>query len=784
MKFSHQLTLNSVPEWTDNYLAYSNLKKLIYQLEKQNAQVEYFGGVSDIEQPAPTEEEAAQPLISSTSSLRTSNVFMKALDHELEKIVAFYLKIEKEMFDSVESLKSDIAYVENYEATLGHGHFSMKFPARFDGTVSPNRRNRESHDDLLSTSVPRNQDDGLSSVASQRQKFCRRATDLFVNLNELKDYVNLNHTGFSKILKKYDKITRNETRNAYMTNIVDVSYPFQKQVQENLGSKIHEIENIYAKICTNNDYEAAVSELKSNLREHIAYERNTVWRDMISQERKVSALGVAKAEGEERPKIVRKEMMGMTVLFPRINRQYFMFTLLTVIFIVLSNIKIFETPEQQKCFSILIYASALWATETIPLFVTSMLIPFLVISLRVMKDPITGIALPAHDATKVVFSSMFSPVIMLLLGGFSIAAALSKHHIAKIVATSVLAKAGTKAIWVLLANMFVATFASMWISNVAAPVLCFSLIQPILRTLPPNSSFAQTLILGIALASNIGGMASPISSPQNVIAIENMKPEPTWLQWFWVALPISILSDIIVWLLLLFIYQPHVATPHIYHLRRTDEKFNKTQYFVLFVTGVTILLWCLESKLEFLLGDMGVIAIIPLVVFFGFGILTKEDFNNFLWTVIILAMGGISLGRAVDNSGLLKTIALAIKNLVEGYSVWFVLLVFCTLMLVVATFISHTVAALIVLPVVREVGMSLEDPHPRLLVMGAALMCSGAMGLPISGFPNMNAIAQEDATGTPYLSTLDFVKAGVPGSVAVWGCIMTAGYGLMLVLGY
>lgn len=66
---------------------------------------------------------------------------------------------------------------------------------------------------------------------------------------------------------------------------------------------------------------------------------------------------------------------------------------------------------------------------------------------------------------------------MLLLGGFTIAAALSKYHIAKLLATFVLSKAGTRPRTVLVTNMFVAMIASMWISNVAAPVLCFSIIQ-------------------------------------------------------------------------------------------------------------------------------------------------------------------------------------------------------------------------------------------------------------------------------------------------------------------
>ena len=135
---------------------------------------------------------------------------------------------------------------------------------------------------------------------------------------------------------------------------------------------------------------------------------------------------------------------------------------------------------------------------------------------------------------------------------------------------------------------------------------------------------------------------------------------------------------------------------------------------------------------------MGVIAVIPLVLFFGTGILSKEDFNNFLWTIIILAAGGLSLGKAVNSSGLLHSIAGSIKYEVNGLSLYGVLVSFAGVILVVATFISHTVAALIILPIVAQVGESMESPHPNLLVMGAALMCSAAMGLPTSGFPNMS----------------------------------------------
>lgn len=118
--------------------------------------------------------------------------------------------------------------------------------------------------------------------------------------------------------------------------------------------------------------------------------------------------------------------------------------------------------------------------QTIPLFVTSLLIPFLSVLLNVVRDEGSGKhhhRLNSKDATTAIFAAMWTPVIMLLLGGFTLAAALSKCRIDKRLATLILSKAGTQPRTVLIANMFVAAFASMLISNVAAPVLCYSIIE-------------------------------------------------------------------------------------------------------------------------------------------------------------------------------------------------------------------------------------------------------------------------------------------------------------------
>ena len=262
-------------------------------------------------------------------------------------------------------------------------------------------------------------------------------------------------------------------------------------------------------------------------------------------------------------------------------------------------------------------------------------------------------------------------------------------------------------------------------------------MKPLLRNLPADSRFSKALILGIAFAANIGGAASPIASPQNIIALENMDPVPSWLVWFAIALPVCIISILLIWVLLLVTFQPGKGTT-IIPIRPIKDRFTGIQWFISVVTIVTIALWCVTHQLEGVFGDMGVVAIIPMVLFFGTGVLTKEDFNNFLWTIIILAAGGLALGKAVASSGLLHTIANRITDGVDGMDLYGVMVVFAALILIVATFISHTVAALIILPLVKQVGVNMQDPHPNLLVMGSALMCSAAMSLPTSGFPNMS----------------------------------------------
>jgi phosphate transporter len=97
--------------------------------------------------------------------------------------------------------------------------------------------------------------------------------------------------------------------------------------------------------------------------------------------------------------------------------------------------------------------------------------------------------------------------------------------------------------------------------------------------------------MGVAMASNVGGMTSPISSPQNIFAIDLMAASgtpPDWLSWFFAALPVAVACNIAIWLIILLVYKPGEAIAEVRPLRAPTDKISTTQ--VCSVTLTTIAL--------------------------------------------------------------------------------------------------------------------------------------------------------------------------------------------------
>jgi len=107
-----------------------------------------------------------------------------------------------------------------------------------------------------------------------------------------------------------------------------------------------------------------------------------------------------------------------------------------------------------------------------------------------------------------------------------------------------------------------------------------------------------------------------------------MGPSFSWAKWFAVSLPVSTISILLIWLFLLVSYRPSRSPDgegeiEIKPIRPTREPFSFKQYWVMFICLLTIALWCVEHNIKEYVGDMGVIAILPVVAFFSTGVLKK-----------------------------------------------------------------------------------------------------------------------------------------------------------------
>lgn len=233
-------------------------------------------------------------------------------------------------------------------------------------------------------------DQAFSALLDSGITLKKRTIALYVSLCELKSYIQLNKTGFSKALKKYDKILNRNLRQRYIEENVTRAYPFRQETMQRLDEQISKIEHAYADVVTKGDVGAAKKELRLHLREHVVWERNTVWREMIGIERKAQAANMglrrtllgadndpskAQRQGDETDGMGTKELdtpLGRLYV-PRwlFSSTFLMLIAIVVIFIVLLMVPIMEKREQQNCLAMLVFVSLLWATEVLHLHCSS-----------------------------------------------------------------------------------------------------------------------------------------------------------------------------------------------------------------------------------------------------------------------------------------------------------------------------------------------------------------------------------------------------------------------------
>ena len=260
-----------------------------------------------------------------------------------------------------------------YDANTGHDGATEDMRASTEFSKSL-RRNSQIYDDYA--------EQAFSALYSSGITLKKRAISLYVQLCELKSFVQLNKTGFSKVLKKYDKILDRNLKSKYIEQHVKPAYPFLDGTLKHIEENISKMETAYAEVVTEGDVALAKKELRLHLREHVVWERNTVWREMIGIERKAQAANMglrrtllgadndpskARLQGDDDIIADMKELSTPVGRFrcPTWLFSSTMFTLVSIIaiFIVLLNVRIMKETEQQNCLAMLVFVSLLWATE-------------------------------------------------------------------------------------------------------------------------------------------------------------------------------------------------------------------------------------------------------------------------------------------------------------------------------------------------------------------------------------------------------------------------------------
>ncbi|BAS28709.1 SLC13 family permease [Limnochorda pilosa] len=397
----------------------------------------------------------------------------------------------------------------------------------------------------------------------------------------------------------------------------------------------------------------------------------------------------------------------------------------------------------RRTLGIFTVATVLWVTEAVPLFVTS----FVILVLEVILLGLPGGPLGFAGAEyKVFLSPFFDPVIALFLGGFALGAALNRHRLDLIIASFVLRRVGSRPSLLVLGFLAVTALISMWMSNTATAALMMAVALPVIRAAPEGDPLRKALALAIPFGANLGGMATPVGTPPNLLAIGALARAGyslSFLRWMALALPAALVLILFTWWLLVKLYPPQAARARITVAQPPPVTWPAAGVMAIFFA--TVFLWLTA---EWHGVPEGIVGIMPVVALFGLGLLAADDLRSLGWDILLIMGGGLSLGVALQQSGLSAWVVERVS--LEALPLLGMVLAVGLVTAALTTFISNSAAASLLVPVV--VGFGAEQLPLTVIV---ALAASASMALPISTPPN--AIAY----GSRELTVMDMLRPGV-----------------------
>ena len=410
-----------------------------------------------------------------------------------------------------------------------------------------------------------------------------------------------------------------------------------------------------------------------------------------------------------------------------------------------------------------------WITEAVPIAITSLL--------PVVLFPLTG-GLELAETT----ASFGHRYIFLYIGGFILAIAMERWNLHKRIALNIIQIIGTNVKSIILGFMIATAFLSMWISNTATTVMMLPIGMAIISQLidnpdtieNENQTFGKALMLAIAYSASIGGMATLIGTPPNLILAgivqETYGIEITFLKWFMFGLPVSLILLAICWKYLTefaFSFKEKAFPGGKSEINKQLKSLGKISYeekMVLLIFIGTAFAWITRSFLlqKFIPNiDDTIIAVIAGIILFVLPA-SKEKSRKLInwkeavklpWGILLLFGGGLALAQGFKTSGLAEWIG-GQMTLLEGASLFILLLFLITLVNFLTEITSNLATTAMILPILAPLSLVI-DVHPFILMVGATVAASCAFMLPVATPPNAIVF------GSGYLRIPDMVKSGI-----------------------
>ena len=414
-----------------------------------------------------------------------------------------------------------------------------------------------------------------------------------------------------------------------------------------------------------------------------------------------------------------------------------------------------------------IWIAIWWITEALPIAATALL--------PIILFPLAG-GMGLSETT----ASYGHKYVFLYIGGFILAIAIEKWRLHRRIALTIINIVGSNVINIILGFMIATAFLSMWISNTATSVMILPVGMAIVSQLRDNPDtienenliFGKALMLSIAYSASIGGMATLIGTPPNLVLAGIIKQtynvEITFSQWFMFGFPISIILLVICWIYLTrfaFKFKQRAFPGGRDEIRKQLKLLGNISYeekTVFLVFLLTAFAWITRSFLikRFIpeIDDTIIAIFFALILFIlpakekGVKIMTWEDAVKLPWGIVLLFGGGMALALGFETSGLAVWIGSQMTSL-GSVSLFVLLLILVASVNFLTEITSNLATTAMLLPVLISLATAV-GVHPYFLLVGATLAASCAFMLPVATPPNAVVF------GSGYLKIEDMAKKG------------------------